>query len=34
VVAKLIELFGRLDAEQVLKAGETASFSRGIQDMK
>jgi hypothetical protein len=33
-VAKLIELFGRLDAEQVLKAGEHASFSRGIQNMK
>jgi hypothetical protein len=26
VVAKLIQLFGMLDPEQVLKAGETASF--------
>jgi hypothetical protein len=30
-VAKLIQLFGMLDAEQVLKAGETASFGRGTQ---
>jgi hypothetical protein len=30
-VAKLIQLFGMLDAEQVLKAGETASFGRGSQ---
>jgi len=34
VVAKLIQLFGTLDAEQVLNAGETASFGRGIQNMK
>jgi mannosylglycerate hydrolase MGH1-like protein len=34
VVAKLIQLFGLLDAEQVLKAGVTASFSRGIQNMR
>jgi hypothetical protein len=34
VVAKLIQLFGTLDAEQVLKAGETASFGSGIQNMK
>jgi hypothetical protein len=34
VVAKLIQLFGMLDAEQVLKAGETASSGRGNQNMK
>jgi len=33
VVAQLIRLFGMLDAEQVLRAGETASF-RGIQGTK
>jgi hypothetical protein len=31
VVAKLIQLFGMLDAEQVLKAGETAAFTRGTE---
>ena len=28
VVAKLIQVFGTLDQEQVLKAGEAASFGR------
>jgi hypothetical protein len=29
LVAKLIELYGRLDAEHVLEAGKTAAFERG-----
>jgi hypothetical protein len=28
VIAKLIELFGRVDAEQVLTAGKTAAFAK------
>jgi hypothetical protein len=30
VVAKLIELFGRLDARQVLDAGKSAAFAKGV----
>jgi len=33
-VAKLIQLFGTMDADQVLKSGEYASFGGGGQDMK
>jgi hypothetical protein len=33
-VAKLIQLFGSMDAEQVLESGEYASFSRGIRNIK
>jgi hypothetical protein len=29
VVAKLIELFGRLDGQQVLDAGKSAAFRKG-----
>jgi hypothetical protein len=30
VVAKLIELFGRLDGQQLLEAGKSAAFAKGV----
>jgi hypothetical protein len=30
VVAKLIELFGRLDAQQLLDAGKSGVFAKGV----
>jgi hypothetical protein len=34
LVAKLIELFGLIDAEKLLEAGKASAFARAASDVK